>query len=128
MPVVTRLNPEPDVLNMPTYTYQCEANGKAVEVSHAADITVSTWGELCYVAQVPFGDTPPESPVRRVIRSAPAVAVGDFNSELRNAGFTKLVRRDEGVYENVTATNDESRFMKRGDASTMPKVHKKVGD
>jgi hypothetical protein len=113
---------------MPTYTYHCETNGKTVEVSHPADVTVSSWGELCYVAQVPFGSTPPASPVRRLIKSAPAVAVEDFNSELRNAGFTKLVRRDEGVYENVTALDDESRFMKRGDPSTIPKVHKKVGD
>ena len=113
---------------MPTYTYQCEANGETVEVAHGADLEISTWGELCYVAQIPFGSVPPEAPVRRVVRSAPAIAVPEFNAELRNAGFTKLVRRDEGVYENVTAADDESRYMKRGDAASMPKVHKKVGD
>ena len=40
-------------------------------------------------------------PVRRVI-TAPNVSVPRSNSELKSQGFTKLVRRDKGVYENVT--------------------------
>jgi hypothetical protein len=50
------------------------------------------------------------------------------NSKLKEKGFTKLVRRDEGVYENVTATGDEARYMKEGDPSTLPHLKKKIGD
>jgi putative FmdB family regulatory protein len=50
------------------------------------------------------------------------------NAELKNLGFTKLVRRDDGVYENVTATSKESRYMKRGDSSTLPDFKGKITD
>lgn len=86
------------------------------------------WAEVCYYAQIPLGDTDPEAPVKVVIRRAPGVAVPQFNSELRNLGFTKLEKRDDGVYENVTATDRESRYMKKGDASTLPDLKSKIGD
>ena len=47
---------------------------------------------------------------------------------MKEKGFTKLVKRDEGVYENVTASGDEARYMKAGDASTLPDLKKKIGD
>ena len=50
------------------------------------------------------------------------------NSTLKEKGFTKLVKRDEGVYENVTASGDEARYMIAGDASTVPHLHKKIRD
>ena len=68
------------------------------------------------------------APVRRVLTSAPAGHVPTGNTTLKEKGFTKLVKRDEGVYENVTATDDEARYMKAGDPSTRPHIHKKVGD
>jgi hypothetical protein len=80
------------------------------------------------VAQIPLGDTDPDSPVRRVITSPPAGHVAVGNSTLKEKGFTKLVKRDEGVYENVTATDDESRYMKAGDPETLPHLDKKIGD
>lgn len=89
---------------------------------------LNTWGELCYVSRQPLGDTDPLAPVRRVIRSAPSFAVPVFNSELKNSGFTKLVKRDKGLYENVTATGGEKRYMKAGDRDSVPHLHKKVGD
>ena len=113
---------------MPVYEYRCEENGQTVDVSHPMDVLLHTWGEVCYVAQIPLGDTPPQSPVKKVFRSAPGLAVPVFNSELKNAGFTKLVKRDDGVYENVTATADEKRYMKRGDPESTPHIHKKIGD
>ena len=33
------------------------------------------------------------------------------NSALKDLGFTKLVKRDDGVYENVTARSGDSRYM-----------------
>ncbi len=46
------------------------------------------------------------------------------DSDWRNMGFTKLVKRDDGVYENVTQRGNESRYMERGKPETMPDVSK----
>lgn len=113
---------------MPRYDYYCEDNNRTVEVNHPMGVKLTTWGEVCYVAQITLGETDPLAPVKRVIRNAPGVAVATFNSELRNAGFTKLVKRDDGVYENLTALDDEKRYMRRGDPESLPSLHKKVGD
>lgn len=113
---------------MPSYDYYCEDNGRTIEVNHPMGVRLTTWGEVCYVAQITLGETDALAPVRRVIRQAPGVAVTTFNSELRNAGFTKLVRRDNGVYENVTAIDGEKRYMKRGDKESLPRLDKKIGD
>jgi putative FmdB family regulatory protein len=50
------------------------------------------------------------------------------DGELRDLGFTKLVKRDDGVYENVTARNGDSRYMKRGKPETIPDLSKTIGD
>lgn len=50
------------------------------------------------------------------------------NSELKDLGFTKLVRRDDGVYENVTARSGDSRYMVRGRPETLPNVKKTISD
>jgi putative FmdB family regulatory protein len=50
--------------------------------------------------------------VRRLI-SRPSIASVKGDSELRDLGFTKLVRRDQGVYENVTARKGEARVVKK---------------
>ena len=44
--------------------------------------------------------------VKRLI-SLVSVNTPKGNSDLKNMGFTKLVKRDDGVYENVTATGKE---------------------
>jgi hypothetical protein len=49
------------------YDYQCEATGQVVEVEHKLSETISTWGELCERAGISPGDTPGDSPVRRLI-------------------------------------------------------------
>lgn len=112
---------------MPCYDYFCEANGRTVEVRHPVSVVLTTWGEVCYAAQVPMGDTDFLAPVRKVI-TAPGLAFPAGNAKLKEMGFTKLVRRDDGVYENVTRSGDESRYMKKGDAGTLPHLHKKIGD
>ena len=112
---------------MPNYDYYCESNNRTIEVSHPADHSLRTWGELCYVAHIPLGDTDVSAPVRRRIR-APWVHVPVSNSRLKEHGFTKLVRRDDGVYENVTALDGELRYMEAGKEESLPHLHKKVGD
>ena len=113
---------------MPVYDYLCPANDRTVEVTHDTAVTLRTWGEVCYLAQMQPGNTDPGAAVHRVIRSAPAIAITESNHDLRNQGFTKLVKRDEGVYENVTAVEGEPRYMVRGRKETLPHVYKKVGD
>lgn len=52
---------------MPTYDYRCGANGRIVEVKHRLSETLFTWAELCAAANIAPGDTPPDSPVERLI-------------------------------------------------------------
>ena len=66
-------------------------------------------------------------PVRRLI-SLVGISTPKTNSELRDLGFTKLVKRDDGVYENVTARKGESRYMQRGRPETMPDLSKTIKD
>jgi len=65
--------------------------------------------------------------VRRLI-SAPAICTPRTNTELKNMGFAKLVRRDKGVYENVTALNGESKVMEAGKPETLPDIKRRVED
>ena len=113
---------------MPLYEYHCSENGRTVEVTHPMSAKLKTWGELCFVAQIALEDTDPLAPIERIYTRAPGVAVATFNSELKNIGFTKLVKRDDGVYENVTATGSEKRYMNKGDKESLPHLHKKIDD
>ena len=65
--------------------------------------------------------------VKKVI-SRTNVNTPKTNSELRDLGFTKLVRRDNGVYENVTARNGDSRYMVSGKPETVPNIKKTISD
>lgn len=113
---------------MPVYDYYCEANGVTVELSHPLDRELRIWGEVCYVARIPLGDTDALAPVRRVFTRAPGTVAHTGNSQLRELGFTKLVKRDQGVYENVTAIDGEKRYMRAGDPDSLPHIHRKVRD
>ena len=114
---------------MPRYDYHCEENGWTVEVRHGMDEKLKSWGEVCERAEIDPGDTPPDTPVGRLI-SAPNLGFPKGDSELKGMGFTKLVRRSDGNYENVTASGDESRVVKRDDAASIAGLNlaKKVGD
>ncbi len=112
---------------MPLYEYHCEANGASIEVRHSIHEDLTTWGELCARARVPLGETPADAPVERVL-FAPALATPMGNSKLKELGFAKLVRRDQGVYENVTAQDHEKRYVRADDPSSMPDLKKRVGD
>ena len=50
------------------------------------------------------------------------------NAELRDLGFTKLVKRDDGVYENVTRRDGDSRYMLRDRPETVPNLSKTISD
>jgi predicted nucleic acid-binding Zn ribbon protein len=65
---------------MPTYDYRCDANGRTLEVRHAMDTTVRTWGELCALLDTAPGDTPAHAPVRKLISGAAVLHSGNLGS------------------------------------------------
>ena len=66
-------------------------------------------------------------PVRKLI-SRVGISTPKSNSELRDLGFTKLVKRENGVYENVTARKGDSRFVRRDRPETLPNLSKTITD
>jgi predicted nucleic acid-binding Zn ribbon protein len=64
---------------MPTYEYQCEANGRVVEVSHKMAEKIKTWGELCQRADINPGKTDLKTPVTKLM-SAGFVNTGSSSS------------------------------------------------
>ena len=66
-------------------------------------------------------------PVQKLI-SRTNISCPKTNSELRDLGFTKLVKRDDGVYENVTARGSDSRYMEKGKPETVPDLSKTISD
>ena len=66
-------------------------------------------------------------PVKKIISSI-NISCPKTNSELRDLGFTKLVKRDDGVYENVTARGGDSRYMVKGKPETIPDLNKTIQD
>jgi hypothetical protein len=55
------------ILTMPLYEYLCEANGEVIEAVHGMSIRFETWGELCEFMSHPLGDTPAETPIKRLV-------------------------------------------------------------
>lgn len=112
---------------MPLYRYHCPSNGEVREVRHGMTVDVQTWGELCERLAEPPGDTPRDAPVERILFAVGLVTPrGD--SELKSMGFTKLVKREKGVYENVTALDGEKRYVRADDASSLPDFQRRKLD
>ena len=104
---------------MPVYDYEHEGDGctlgKTFELSQPI---YSAKFKVC-----------PEcgQAVKRLI-SLVGISKTKGNSELKNLGFTKLVKRDDGIYENVTATGNESKIWDTRKPETMPNLKGKIGD
>jgi hypothetical protein len=60
--------------------------------------------------------------------SAPAVKTKRFDAELRDKGFTKLVRVDDGIFENRTRRDGEAKYVDRRRPETFPRLEKTVKD
>jgi predicted nucleic acid-binding Zn ribbon protein len=61
---------------MPIYTYSCEANGVSLDVLHSMSTSIKTWGALCDAADEPVGDTPPDTPVSRMMSRVQVISSG----------------------------------------------------
>jgi hypothetical protein len=55
---------------MPSFDFLCPANGQTIEVMLKMHEEISTWGELCARKDMPLGDTPADSPIEKVFKSA----------------------------------------------------------
>lgn len=104
---------------MPVYEY--EHTGVPCDVGKAFEIRQSIHDASL--------DTCPAcgGPVRKLV-SRVAVSAPKGNAQLKDMGFTKLVRRDDGVYENVTRRDGESRYMVRGKPETVPDIKRIIRD
>jgi putative FmdB family regulatory protein len=106
-------------LNMPIYEYEHMATpcrlGMVFEVRQS-------------IHEAPLTRCPQCRASVKKLMSRVAVSMPKTNRELKDLGFTKLVRRDDGVYENVTVRHGESRVMVRGRPETIPNIGKTIQD
>ena len=104
---------------MPVYEYEHQDEpcplGKVMEIEQAIQDEVLTHCPNC------------GGPLRKLI-SFCYIRSPRGDSELRDKGFTKLVRRDSGVYENVTARNGDSRLVHLDNPKTLPNLRKTIRD
>jgi putative FmdB family regulatory protein len=104
---------------MPIYEY--EHTGKACSLGKVFEVKQS-------LEENALNQCPKCSQAVKKCLSLPNISSTKSNSELRDLGFTKLVKRDDGVYENVTRRDGESRYMERGKPGTMPDLSKTIKD
>lgn len=65
--------------------------------------------------------------VERVLEAS-MIKLKPLDCELRDKGFTKLVRVDEGLFENKTRRAGESKYVDRYKPETFPILEKTVED
>ena len=104
---------------MPTYEYEhlddpCEF-GKIFEVKQS-------------IEDSPLAACPRCKGMVKKIMSRVSISTPKTDGELRDLGFTKLVKRDDGVYENVTQRSGESRYMLRDKPETIPDIKRIIRD
>ena len=61
---------------MPTYDYKCDVNEMVIEVKHPMADEITTWGELCHLANIDPGDTPLDSRVHKLANGGQIVKSG----------------------------------------------------
>jgi putative FmdB family regulatory protein len=104
---------------MPVYEYEHQA--KACRLGRIFEVVQSIHEERLAACPECGGS------VTRLISGA-YVSTPTTASEYKSMGFTRLERRDEGVYENVTRTDGEARYMEAGKPNTIPDIKKRIRD
>lgn len=104
---------------MPVYEY--EHQGKPCKRGRVFEVTQSIREERLTVCPECGGA------VSRLISGA-YVSTPTTASEYKSMGFTRLEKRDTGVYENVTRSDGEARYMEAGKPETIPHVKKRIRD
>ena len=80
------------------------------------------------ISDKPLSKCPHCSETVQKIISRINISCPKSNNELRDLGFTKLVKRDDGIYENVTTRGHDSRYMVKGKPETIPDLSKTISD
>jgi predicted nucleic acid-binding Zn ribbon protein len=107
---------------MPTYTYEHADEASGCKLGAAFEVEQP-------IRDAALGKCPGcGRPVHRIITASFGIGVPKSNADLKSMGFTKLVKRDNGVYENVTATGGESKYVRAGQPKTLPHLRKKIAD
>lgn len=112
---------------MPRYDYHCPDNDYIVEVRHGVDERIKTWGDLCERAMIGPRGTPADAPVELVVHP-PALSFPKGDVALKNMGFSKLVRRETGVYENVTAQDGQAKIVSADNPASGLNLGATIGD
>jgi len=102
---------------MPVYEYEHE--GKACMLGKVFECEQT-------IKDKPLSECPKCGGKVKKLISAPRLSFPKTNSELKSQGFAKLVRRDDGVYENVTALDKESRVVEIGKRDTYPDLKSRI--
>ena len=77
---------------MPLDDYQCPTNQVPIEIHHPMALTIKTWGELCERSGHPLGDTPPETPVAKIVGGGnPFQAPPDLNFKKDRKPFRDIM-------------------------------------
>ncbi len=105
---------------MPVYEYEHQEEGSCA-LGQCFELSQSIYS-------APFRRCPECGQAVRKLVSLVGISTPKTNSDLKSMGFTKLVRRDNGVYENVTATGKESKIWDARRPETMPDLKSKIGD
>lgn len=71
---------------MPTYDYRCDATGEIFEVKHRMHETLSTWKELCELAEIEPGNIAPDSSVTRLATGGQVVKSSSLGEKNTSCG------------------------------------------
>ena len=96
---------------MPFYRYEHEAAPEACACSLGHEFE---WMQSIKAERL-TGCPECAGAVQRLVPRSVSFVSAKSTGELKNMGFTKLVRRDKGVYENVTAQHGEKKIVDAND-------------
>ena len=107
----------------PVYCYHHQNPGPAADCPVGPEFE---WDQMS--ADLPLSCCPHcGQPVERAL-SASSIRTKKFNCELKDLGFSKLVRVDDGIFENVTRRHGEEKYIDRRRPETFPDLKKTVTD
>lgn len=107
----------------PSYTYHHLDEDSAQNCPGGAEFDFSQVAADLPLSRCPYCGGAVERGV-----AAASIRTHKFDCELKDLGFTKLVRVDEGIFENKTRRNGDGKYVDRHDPKTFPNLKKTVKD
>lgn len=107
----------------PVYCYHHVEEGQSDSCPAAGDFE---WEQVA--RDLPLTTCPHcGAPVERSLAAA-SIRTKKFDCELKDLGFTKLKRVDDGVFENLTRRHGEEKYIDRRKPETFPDLSKTIKD